>query len=131
MPSLNKVFLIGNLTRDPELRFTTQGTAIASFGIAVNRKYTDKAGQTQEETLFIDADAWGKLAETIGNHLTKGRLVHLEGHLKLDQWETSEGQKRQKIKLVVENFIFLDWKDERGNGTGELSKQDKDDGVPF
>src|SRR2546428_13112105 len=108
MASLNKVFLIGNLTRDPEVRYTPKGTAIANLGLAVNRSWTDESGQQKEEVLFVDIDVWGRQAETCGQYLSKGRPVFVEGRLRLDSWEDKEsGQKRNKLKVVAERVQFL------------------------
>jgi single-strand DNA-binding protein len=108
MASLNKVFLIGNLTRDPELRVTPKGTAICQFGLAVNRKWRDDAGQTQEEVTFVDIEAWGKTAELANKYLIKGRQLLVEGRLKLDTWDDkTSGQKRSRLKVVVDNLQFL------------------------
>ena len=111
MASFNKVILAGNLTRDPELRYTPKGTAVAKFGLAVNRRWTDEAGQTKEEVTFVDIDAFGRQAEVIGQYLKKGRPVLVEGRLKLDQWEDKNThQKQSKLKVVLESFSFLDSK---------------------
>ncbi len=108
MASYNKVLLLGNLTRDPELRVTPKGTAVCQFGLAVNRQFKDESGQTREEVTFVDLEAWGKQAETIAKYLTKGRPLFVEGRLKLDQWDDkTSGQKRSKLKVVLENFQFL------------------------
>jgi len=108
MANLNKVMLIGNLTRDPELRQTPKGTAVAQFGIAVNRNFRGEDGQSREETTFVDLEAWGKQAETISKYMSKGRPIFIEGRLKLDQWEDKNGGgKRSKLRVVVENFQFL------------------------
>lgn len=108
MAYLNKVFLIGNLTRDPELRVTPKGTAICQFGLAVNRQFKDESGQTRDETSFIDIEAWGKQGELVSKYLTKGSPAMVEGRLKLDQWEDkTSGQKRSKLKVVLENVQFL------------------------
>jgi single-strand DNA-binding protein len=109
MPSLNKVFVMGNLTRDPETRFTPSGTAVAQFGLATNRRWRDRqSGEMREETTFVDIEVWGKQAELAGQYLVKGRPVFIEGRLKLDQWEDrNTGQKRSKLKIVGENFQFL------------------------
>jgi single-strand DNA-binding protein len=108
MAYLNKVFLIGNLTRDPELRVTPKGTAICQFGLAVNRQFKDESGQTRDETAFIDIEAWGKQGELVSKYLTKGSPAMVEGRLKLDQWEDKQsGQKRSKLKVVLENVQFL------------------------
>ncbi len=108
MAYLNKVFLIGNLTRDPELRVTPKGTAICQFGLAVNRQFKDESGQTRDETTFVDIEAWGKQGELVSKYLTKGSPAMVEGRLKLDQWEDKQsGQKRSKLKIVLDNVQFL------------------------
>lgn len=115
MPNLNRVMLMGNLTRDPELRYTPNNTAVAGFGLAVNRRFKDGQGQMQEEVTFVDCDAWGRTAEVINQYLRKGNPIFVEGRLKLDQWQDKEGQKRSRLKVVVENFQFID---SRGGGEG-------------
>jgi len=108
MAYLNKVFLIGNLTRDPELRVTPKGTAICQFGIAVNRQFKDESGATRDETTFVDIEAWGKQGELVSKYLSKGSLAMVEGRLKFDQWEDkTSGQKRTKLKVVLDNVQFL------------------------
>ena len=107
MPSFNKVILIVNLTRDPEHRVTTAGNSVCKLGLAVSRKYQTKDGQQREETTFIDIDAFGKAADTLAKYMRKGRPIMVEGRLKLDQWETNEGQKRQKLGVILESFQFL------------------------
>jgi single-strand DNA-binding protein len=108
MAYLNKVFLIGNLTRDPELRVTPKGTAICQFGIAVNRQFKDESGATRDETTFVDIEAWGKQGELVSKYLTKGSPAMVEGRLKFDQWEDkTSGQKRSKLKVVLDNVQFL------------------------
>jgi len=117
MAYLNKVFLIGNLTRDPELRVTPKGTAICQFGIAVNRQFKDESGATRDETTFVDIEAWGKQGELVSKYLTKGSLAMVEGRLKLDQWEDkTSGQKRSKIKVVLDNVQFLSTRGGAGGG---------------
>jgi single-strand DNA-binding protein len=109
MPSFNKVILAGNLTRDPELRYTPKGTATARIGIAVNRQWRDESGQQKEEVTFVDVDAWGKQAETISQYLKKGRPILIEGRLKLDTWDDKQtNQKRYQLRVVLETFQFLD-----------------------
>lgn len=109
MASYNKVQLIGNLTRDPELRYTPKGTAVAKLGLAVNRKFKTESGEQKEEVTFIDIDAFGKQAEMVGQYLKKGRSVFIEGRLKLDQWDDKQtGQKRSKLGVALENVQFLD-----------------------
>lgn len=117
MPNYNKVILMGNLTRDPEVRYTSSGTAIAKLGIAVNRYWSNKDGQKQEETTFVDVDAFGRQAETIGQYLKKGRPIMVEGRLKLDQWDDKQtGQKRSKLGVVLDRFEFIDSRGEGGGG---------------
>lgn len=111
MANFNKVILAGNLTRDPELRYTPKGTAIARIGLAINRRFAGEDGQLREETTFVDVDAFGKQAETIGQYLRKGRPILIEGRLRLDQWDDKQtGQKRSKLGVVMESFQFLDSK---------------------
>ena len=113
---------MGNLTRDPEVRYTSGGTAIAKLGMAINRTWTNKEGQKQEETTFVDVDAFGRQAEVIGQYLKKGRPVMIEGRLKLDQWDDKQtGAKRSKLGVVLEGFQFLDSRGEGGGGGGEYS----------
>lgn len=108
MANLNKVMLIGNLTRDPELRVTPKGTAICTFSLAVNRKFRDEAGGDREEVTYIDIEAWGKAGENIAKYCTKGKPLFVEGRLKLDQWEDKNTkEKRSKMKVVCEQFQFL------------------------
>lgn len=119
MAYLNKVFLIGNLTRDPELRVTPKGTAICQFGIAVNRQFKDESGATRDETTFVDIEAWGKQGELVSKYLTKGSPAMVEGRLKLDQWEDKQsGQKRSKLKVVLDNVQFLSTRGGSGGGGG-------------
>jgi len=114
MANLNKVMLIGNLTRDPELRVTPKGTAICTFSIAVNRKFKDDSGGEREEVTYVDIEAWGKSGENISKYVTKGRPLFVEGRLRLDQWEDKNTkEKRSRMKVVLENFQFL------GGGRGE------------
>ena len=122
MPNYNKVILMGNLTRDPEVKYTSGGTAIAKLGMAINRTWTNKEGQKQEETTFVDVDAFGRQAEVIGQYLKKGRPVMIEGRLKLDQWDDKQtGQKRSKLGVTLEGFQFLDSRGEGGGGQGYQS----------
>lgn len=108
MPSVNKVILIGNLGRDPELRVTPKGTQIATFSIAVNREWKNDSGEKQEEVTWVDIEAWGKQADTIAKYMHKGRSIYLEGRLRLDQWEDKNTkEKRSRMKVVLENFQFL------------------------
>ena len=124
MPNYNKVILMGNLTRDPEVRYTSSGTAIAKLGMAINRHWRNQDGQQQEETTFVDVDAFGRQAETIGQYLKKGRPIMVEGRLKLDQWEDKQtGQKRSKMGVTLENFQFLDSRGEGGGNAGGGGRQ--------
>jgi single-strand DNA-binding protein len=119
MASLNKVMLIGNLTRDPEVRFTPKGTAVCDMAIAVNRRYVNDAGERQEEVTYLDVVLWNKQAELAGQYLAKGRSVYIEGRLQMDSWEDkATGQKRTKIRIVCENMQFLDSKGSGGGGGG-------------
>jgi single-strand DNA-binding protein len=130
MAYLNKVFLIGNLTRDPELRVTPKGTAICTFGIAVNRQFKDESGATRDETTFVDIEAWGKQGELVSKYLTKGSLAMVEGRLKLDQWEDkTSGQKRSKIKVVLDNVQFLSTRGAGGGGGGGGAASAPADGI--
>ena len=117
MPNYNKVILMGNLTRDPEVRYTSSGTAIAKLGIAINRYWSNKDGLEQEEPTFVDEDAYGRQAETIGQYLKKGRPIMVEGRLKLDQWDDKQtGQKRSKLGVVLDRFEYIDTRSEGGGG---------------
>ncbi|MCX8081849.1 MAG: single-stranded DNA-binding protein [bacterium] len=107
-PTLNKVFLIGRLTRDPELRYTTSGQAVASVRMAVNREYVSKEEGKKEDTCFINLVIWGKRAEVWAEYLKKGSLIFVEGRLQYRQWETQESEKRSTVEVIVEDFQFLD-----------------------
>jgi single-strand DNA-binding protein len=123
MASFNKVILVGNLTRDPELRYTPKGLAIAKLGLAVNRTWKSETGESKEEVTFVDIDAFGKQAETIGQYLKKGRPILVEGRLRLDQWDDKQtGQKRSRLGVVMENFQFLD-SGNRTEGGAETSRR--------
>src|SRR5574344_2003355 len=123
MASYNKVILLGNLTRDPELRVTPKGTAICQLGLAVNRQFKDESGATRDETTFVDIEAWGRQAETISKYCTKGKPLFIEGRLKLDSWEDkTSGQKRSKLKGVLENFQFVGSRE--GGAPGASSGED-------
>ncbi len=109
MANFNKVILAGNLTRDPELRYTPKGTAVAKLGLALNRNWTTETGERREEVTFVDVDAFGKQAEVIAQYLRKGRSLLVEGRLKLDTWDDKQtGQKKSKLGVVLESFSFLD-----------------------
>ncbi|MEP4077603.1 single-stranded DNA-binding protein [Haloferula sp.] len=115
MANLNKVLLMGNLTKDPELRYTPKGTAVGDLGLAVNRRVSDGNGNWSDETTFVDITVWGNTAENAQKYLTKGRGVFVEGRLQLDTWEDkTSGQKRSKLKIVAETLQFLP--DGKGGG---------------
>jgi single-strand DNA-binding protein len=108
MANLNRVLLIGNLTRDPELRYTPKGTAVTDFGLAVSRIYSGEDGEKKEETTFVDVTLWARLAEIAGQYLKKGRPVFIEGRLQLDTWDDKQtGQKRSRLRVVGENLQLL------------------------
>ncbi|MEN9991338.1 MAG: single-stranded DNA-binding protein [Verrucomicrobiota bacterium] len=120
MANLNKVLLLGNLTRDPELRYTPKGTAVADIAVAINRVWNNEQNQRQEETTFVDITLWGRQAEIAQQYLTKGRGVFIEGRLQMDSWEDkASGQKRSKLKVVAENLQFMP--DGKGNAGGGYS----------
>ncbi len=117
--NFNKVFLMGNLTRDIELKHTPSDQSVATIGIAVNRRYTTKDGEKREDTTFVDCEAWGRTAEVMSQYLSKGSPVFIEGRLKLDQWDDREtGKKRSKLLVVIETFQFVDSKGSGGGGGG-------------
>jgi single-strand DNA-binding protein len=117
--NVNKVFLMGNLTRDVELKYTPSDQPVANVGIAVNRRYRTREGEDREESTFVDCEAWGRTAEVMNQYLAKGRPVFVEGRLKLDQWEDREtGKTRSKLKVVIENFQFIDSPGGSGGGGG-------------
>ena len=124
MASLNKVLLIGNLTRDPDVRMMTNGRPVCNFGLALNRTYKDAEGNRKDETTFVDVECFGPRAEAVGRFFTKGRAIFVEGRLKLDQWETKEGEKRSAIRVVLDNFEFVDSRQE-ATGTNAGRSDDK------
>jgi single-strand DNA-binding protein len=112
MYSLNKAQIIGNLTRDPEVRSTPNGQSVANFGVATSSQWTDTTGTKQEKTEFHNIVAWAKLAEICGQYLTKGKKVYISGRLQTREWETPEGQKRQRTEIIAEDMIMLSPKSE-------------------
>lgn len=133
MANLNSVHLIGNLTRDPELRYTPGGAAVCEFSIAINRKWKNKqTGESKEEVDFFDIVAWGKTGEIAAEYLKKGRPVFVEGRLKQDRWESPEGKKMSKVKVTAENIQFLGSKQE-GIGTQEApaAAPGTEEDIPF
>jgi single-strand DNA-binding protein len=123
MASFNKVILAGNLTRDPELRYTPKGTAVARITLAVNRTYTGENGEKKEEVSFVDVDAWGRQAEVISQYMKKGRPLLVEGRLKQDTWEDKNThQKQSKLKVVLEGFSFIDSRGPDSGSGGESAR---------
>jgi single-strand DNA-binding protein len=112
--------LMGNLTRDPELRYLPSNVPVVGIGLAVNRRWRNQQGEQQEEATFVDCEGFGRTAELINQYMKKGRPIYIEGRLKLDQWQDKEGHNRSKLKIVIENFQFLDrgGHDEQGGGSG-------------
>ncbi len=124
---------MGNLTRDPEVRQAPGGLFICKLGIAVNRKYSTQQGEQREEVTYVDVDAFGKQAETIGKYMSKGRAIMIEGRLRMDSWETQQGEKRNKMVVVCENFQFVGGRGEDGGGggySGGGSTQNYDQSAP-
>ena len=117
MASFNKVMIMGNLTRDPEIKYTPKGTAIADIGLAVNRTYTTDSGEKREEVTFIDVTLWGRVAEIVGEYCKKGRPLFVEGRLHLDTWDDKQtGQKKSRLGVTLESFQFLDSGNREGGG---------------
>jgi len=122
MPNYNKVLLMGRLTRDPEVKYSANGTAITNIGLAVNRNWRNQDGQMQEEVTFVDVTAFGKRGEAVGQYLKKGRPIFVEGHLRLDQWDDKQtGQKRSKLAIIMDAFEFIDSRGEGEGGGGNFS----------
>jgi len=123
MASFNKVILMGNLTRDPELRYTPKGTAIAKIGLAVNRVWTSESGEKKEEVTFVDVDIFGRTAENVGQYMRKGSPMLVEGRLRLDQWDDKQtGQKRSRLGVVAETVQFLGGPRGSESGGGEAPR---------
>ena len=116
MASFNQVILLGNLTRDVELKHTPSNQAVANIGLAMNRQYQTREGERREEVTFVDCEAWGRQAEVMAQYLSKGRPVFIQGRLKLDTWQDKDGGNRSKLKVVVENFQFVGGRDGGGGG---------------
>lgn len=134
MANFNRVLLLGNLTRDPELRVTPKGTSVCQFGMAVNRVYrASEGGEQQEETTFVDLEAWGKQAEIISKYVSKGNPLFVEGRLRFDSWESKEGEKRNKLKVVVENMQLLGGRGGEGggqSGSGNYTPSERSSSAP-
>ena len=135
MAKLNKVFLIGNLTRDPELKYTPSGVAIVSFGMAINRNWKGSDGEKKEEVCYVDLNMFGKRAEVISQYFKKGNPIFIEGRLQFQQWETRDGQKRNALRVVAEDFQFMGGKTNRGEGSsfpqGAASDDIHEEDIPF
>lgn len=116
MASFNQVILLGNLTRDVELKHTPSNQAVANIGLAMNRQYQTREGERREEVTFVDCEAWGRQAEVMAQYLSKGRPVFIQGRLKLDTWQDKDGGNRSKLKVVVENFQFVGGRDGGAGG---------------
>lgn len=144
MASFNKVIILGNMTRDPQVKYTPGGTAVAEIGLAVNRTWFDKQSNSKkEEVTFVDVTLWGKTAEIAGEYLEKGRSVMIEGRLQLDTWDDKEsGQKRSKLRVVCENMVMLgggqgggrrsdSGSDQQSGGSGDSGSSYPADDIPF
>jgi single-strand DNA-binding protein len=118
MASYNRVILLGNLTRDPQLRYLPSNTAVCEFGLAMNRRYKDRDGNQKEEVCFVDIEAFGRQAETINQYVTKGRPLLVEGRLRLDSWTGQDGQKHSRLRVIVENFQFVGGRGDQPTGGG-------------
>lgn len=127
MASVNKVMMLGRLTRDPELRYTPKGTAVCDLGVALNRTWTDPGGEKKEEVTFVDVTAWSRTAELCAQYLKKGRQVFIEGRLKLDQWE-QEGAKKSKLTVVADQVTFVDGGQGGAGGGREYSSEGSEGG---
>lgn len=129
MASLNRVLIIGNLTRDPELRHTSGGSAVCKLGVAINRRFTTSGGEQREETCFVDVDIWGRQAEACGRYLNKGAQVFVEGRLQMDEWQDREtGRKRSRLRINGERVQFLDSRQQGEGGGGGYQQRSGDDG---
>lgn len=125
MASLNKVQIIGNITRDPEIKYTPKGTAVVDLGVAMNRVFTAETGEKREEVTFVDVTFWGRQAEVINEYCKKGRPLYIEGRLQLDSWEDkTTGQKRTRLRVVGENFQFLGSRSGGENSGGSYEPQE-------
>jgi len=129
MASFNKVLLLGNLTRDPEVRYTPKGSAVCDLGVAVNRVYTTDSGEKREEATFVEVTLWGRTAEVAGEYLKKGRPIFIEGRLQLDSWDDKQtGQKRSKLKVIGESMQLLGGRPGGTVAPGESAEEDRQPG---
>jgi single-strand DNA-binding protein len=127
MANYNRVILMGNLTRDPEMSYLPSQTAVVEIGLAVNRRWKSQDGQQREETCFIDCRAYGRQAETLNQYMSKGRPILIEGRLQFDQWEGKDGTRRSKQRVIIDNFQFLGGGGERSGGGRGSAPQDRSD----
>ena len=124
MASYNKVILMGNLTRDPQLTYTSSNTAVCKFGLAMNHTWKDRdSGEKKEQVTFVDCVCFGRAGEVINQYMSKGRPIHVDGRLSLSQWEGQDGTKRSKLEVIVENFTFVGGGDRQGGGGGGAPRQ--------
>lgn len=130
MANYNRVILLGNLTRDPELRYIPSGTAVADVGLAVNERYKNSSGEWVEEPVFVDVTLWARTAEVASEYLSKGSPVLIEGRLKLDSWQTSDGQKRSKLRVVCERMQMLGARGAGGGPGRAPARQDSEFSQP-
>jgi single-strand DNA-binding protein len=131
MASFNKVILLGNLTRDPEVRYTPKGSAVCDLGIAVNRVYTTDSGEKREEVTYVDVVLWARLAEIAGEYLKKGRPVFIEGRLQMDSWDDKQtGQKRTKLRVVGDSMQLLGGRPGGGGAGGETTGDNRQTSAP-
>jgi single-strand DNA-binding protein len=130
MANLNKVLLLGNVTRDPEVRYTPKGSAVCDLGIAVNRAYTTDSGEKREEVTFVDVTLWGRTAEVASEYLKKGRPVFIEGRLQMDTWDDKQtGQKRSRLRVVAENMQLLGGRP-AGGGAADATGEGRQTSAP-
>ena len=122
MTSINHVVVAGNVTRDPELRYTASGSAVCDVGLALHRRYQGAGGELQEETSFVEVVVWGKQAEAVAAHMAKGRALLVEGRLQQDSWETEAGERRSRVKVVAQRVSFLG-----GNGARSTEASDREE----
>jgi single-strand DNA-binding protein len=128
MPSMNKVLLIGNLTRDPEVRYTPSGTAVAQLRLAVNRRFRDRDNNWRDNTVFLDVEVWGRQAEALSQQVKKGWSVFVDGHLKMDEWTSKDGTKRSK--LVVSGLSVMALGAPSGKGAAAAAQAETEEGAP-
>lgn len=127
MPSFNKIMLMGNLTRDPELRYIPSGQPVCEFGLAINRFWNSQNGERREETCFIDITVWGKQGERCAEYLKKGKPIFLDGYLKFESWQAQDGTKRSKHRVVADRIQFLDFAARGANGEGAARNRAADE----